>query len=103
MALSAEAIVAIVSLFVALPYAAMTIWTFIKRTNNARLRRRGMAVFLRQVEEEMLSNPATEERYPLAPLPYSRLPSAVLASRQLPGLFASALTAIKAAELASHQ
>lgn len=56
MALSVEAIVAIVSVFVALPSALMIIWALIKRAKNARLRRRGMAVFLRQLEEELLSN-----------------------------------------------
>lgn len=63
----------------------------------------------------MTNYSATEERYPVAPLPYSRLPinyqclltsavaaikTAELASRQLPSLFASALAASKAAKLA---
>ena len=57
MALSIEAIVAIVgvivSVLVALPSVARTL---VKRNNNPQLGRRGMAVFLRQVEEEVLSN-----------------------------------------------
>lgn len=56
MALSVEAIVAIVNVFVALPSALTVIWALVKRANNARLRRRGMTVFLRQLEEELLSN-----------------------------------------------
>lgn len=57
MALSVEAIVAIVgvivSVLVALPSVARIL---VKRNNNPQLGRRGMAVFLRQVEEEVLSN-----------------------------------------------
>ncbi len=56
MALSVEAIVTIVGVFVTLPSAILILWNLIKRINKATLRRRGMAVFLRQVEEEMLGN-----------------------------------------------
>lgn len=59
MALSVEALVTIVGVVVALPSAILILWNLIKRINNRALRRRGMAVFfffLRQVEEEMLSN-----------------------------------------------
>lgn len=56
MALSAEVIVAIFNVFVALPSALIVIWALVKRANHARLRRRGMAVFLRRLEEELLSN-----------------------------------------------
>lgn len=56
MALSVDAVVTIVGVFVALPSAILILWNLIKRINNPALRRRGMAVFfLRQVEEEILS------------------------------------------------
>lgn len=56
MAFSVEALVTVVGVLVALPSAILILWNLIKRVNNPALRRRGMAVFLRQVEEEMLSN-----------------------------------------------
>lgn len=48
-ALSAEAIVAIVNVFVALPSALLVIWTFIKRASNEGLRRRGMAIYFASI------------------------------------------------------
>lgn len=76
MALSVEAIVAIVSNFVALPCAVMTIWTLVKRQRYVA---EVWLVFLRQVEEGMLSN---------------------LAQRKVS---ASTLATIKTTELTSHQ
>lgn len=54
MALSVEAIVAIVGVIVSVLVSVAR--TLVKRNNNPQLGRRGMAVFLRQVEEEVLSN-----------------------------------------------
>lgn len=49
MAMSVEAIVAIIGVFVALPSTVMIIWTLVKRRHNAVLRRRarGMTGFFR--------------------------------------------------------
>ena len=44
MALSVEAIMAIIGVLVALPSAAMIIWTLVKRRNISRLRRKDMAI-----------------------------------------------------------